>query len=73
VATVVKDEDGSYDVFGTKGGSPVMVEVSKDLKTVEVRTGGPGGIHGWDRQGTQHQAPSTGSSSGSTTSTTSTI
>jgi hypothetical protein len=77
VTTVMKDEDGSYDVFGTKSGSPVRVEVSKDLKTVEVRTGGPGGMHGgWGDQGTQQQAPSTGSSSSSgdsTTSTTSTI
>jgi hypothetical protein len=43
VTSVRKDEDGSYDVFGTKSGSPVRVEVSKDLKTVTVETGGPGG------------------------------
>ncbi|TQJ52105.1 hypothetical protein [Phycicoccus sp. SLBN-51] len=70
VTTVMKDADGSYDVFGTKSGSPVRVEVSKDLKTIEVDTGGPGGMHGGDH-GTQQQAPSTGSSSDSTASTTS--
>lgn len=42
VEQVRKDPDGSYDVLGTKAGSPVMVEVSADLATVEVRTGGPG-------------------------------
>ncbi|MEL4505466.1 hypothetical protein AAEX63_10010 [Luteococcus sp. H138] len=42
VEGVQKDPDGSYDVRGTKAGSRVMVEVSKDLKTVDVRTGGPG-------------------------------
>lgn len=41
VESVQKDPDGSYDVQGTKSGSKVMVEVSKDLKTIEVRTGGP--------------------------------
>ncbi len=34
VTEVRKDPDGSYDVFGTKAGSPVMLEVSKDLKTI---------------------------------------
>ena len=29
VTSVRKDPDGSYDVFGTKAGSPVMLEVSK--------------------------------------------
>ena len=42
VTSVEKDLDGSYDVHGTKAGAEVMVEVSKDLKTIEVRTGGPG-------------------------------
>jgi hypothetical protein len=52
VTTVVADPDGSYDVMGTQDGSPVMVEVSKDLKTIELRTGGPGGHHGFgDRDG----------------------
>ncbi|MCH8611799.1 hypothetical protein [Arsenicicoccus dermatophilus] len=52
VSDVQKDPDGSYDVMGTKAGSPVMVEVSQDLKTVEVRTGGPGGRGG---HGGMHQ------------------
>ncbi len=43
VQDVRKDPDGSYDVFGTKGGAPVMLEVSKDLKTITVNTGGPRG------------------------------
>ena len=48
VTSVVKDDDGSYDAFGTKDGSPVMVQVSADLKTVEVGQGGrgPGGMGG---------------------------
>ncbi|KRE56458.1 hypothetical protein [Phycicoccus sp. Soil748] len=46
VTSARKDEDGSYDVFGTKAGAPVRVEVSKDLKTVTVETGGPGGGRG---------------------------
>src|SRR6478735_4119123 len=43
VKQVLQDPDGSYDVFGTKGGEPVMLEVSKDLATVTERAGGPGG------------------------------
>jgi hypothetical protein len=46
VTSVRKDPDGSYDVLGTKAGEPVFFEVSKDLATVEQRTGGPGGRHG---------------------------
>ena len=42
IERVQKDPDGSYDVLGTKDGTPVMLEVSKDLKTIETRTGGPG-------------------------------
>src|SRR3954453_2620655 len=34
VSEVCKDPDGSYDVFGTKAGNRVLLEVSKDLKTV---------------------------------------
>ncbi len=37
VVAVLQDEDGSYDVMGTQGGAPVRIEVSKDLKTVELR------------------------------------
>ncbi|GAA1750925.1 hypothetical protein [Nostocoides vanveenii] len=54
VAGVQKDEDGSYDAFGTKAGAPVRVQVSADLKTITVETGlgrGPGGMgghHGMD-------------------------
>ncbi len=45
VQRVMADADGSYDVHGTKAdGSRVMVEVSKDLATVEIRTGGMGGF-----------------------------
>lgn len=43
VTSVQKDADGSYDVFGTKSGSNVMLDVSKDLATITTRTGGPGG------------------------------
>lgn len=61
VERVMKDADGSYDVMGTKAGKRVMVEVSKDLKTVEVRTGGPGmGGHGHGGPGGHdghHQRP----------------
>ena len=46
VQGVRKDPDGSYDVFGTKGGAPVMLEVSKDLKTITENTGGHGGPGG---------------------------
>jgi len=46
VTSVRKDPDGSYDVFGTKSGSPVMLEVSKDLKTITVNTHGPGNGRG---------------------------
>ena len=64
VTSVQKDPDGSYDVHGTKAGAPVMVEVSKDLKTIEVRTGGPGGR---DPGTSTPPAPSATSSSTSTT------
>ncbi len=40
VESVQKDEDGSYDVHGTKDGQPVMLEVSADLATITERTGG---------------------------------
>jgi len=42
VTSVRKDPDGSYDVFGTKSGSNVMLEVSKDLKTITTKAHGPG-------------------------------
>ena len=46
VTKVLKDEDGSYDVVGTKAGAPVRFEVSADLKTVTEGRGGPGGRGG---------------------------
>lgn len=54
VTQVRRDPDGSYDVFGTRAGAPVMLQVSKDLKTVSAwgsprdgrRGGGPGGCPG---------------------------
>jgi len=49
VTSVRRDPDGSYDVFGTKAGADVMLEVSKDLKT--ITTGGHGGGHGGGRHG----------------------
>ncbi len=64
VTSARKDADGSYDVFGTKAGNPVMVQVSKDLKTITVDTGGPGG-HGPDGDGPG--APGTGSTGGTGT------
>ena len=42
VIRVMKDDDGSFDVKGTKAGARVHVEVSADLATVDIRTGGPG-------------------------------
>lgn len=51
VTKVEKDSDGSYDVRGTLNGKPVMVEVSKDLKTIEQRRGGPEGKGGPGGQG----------------------
>jgi hypothetical protein len=39
VEAVMKDPDGSYDVMGTRDGSPVMLEVSADLGTISERAG----------------------------------
>ena len=58
VTSVRKDPDGSYDVLGTKSGTQVFYEVSKDLKTITERTGGPGG-----GPGQSDAAPSTSSTS----------
>lgn len=63
VQSVRKDPDGSYDVLGTKGGEQVMVEVSADLKTIEVRTGGPGG-HGGPGGPGGHGGPGRGGQDG---------
>jgi hypothetical protein len=54
VTEVEKDADGSYDVDGTKAGARVRVEVSADLRTVEVRTGGPGWRGGHGPGGPRH-------------------
>ena len=43
VTTVRMDPDGSYDVFGTKAGANVMLEVSKDLKTITAGGAGHNG------------------------------
>jgi len=58
VTSVRKDPDGSYDVFGTRSGAGVMLEVSKDLKTVTADAGGHrgGGRHG----GGDNDSPVTG-------------
>ena len=63
VQRVQKDPDGSYDVIGTKDCNPVMLEVSKDLKTIQTRTGGPGGPGG-----ARDELPAPSSSSSSTSS-----
>ena len=42
VETVLKDEDGSYDVLGKQGGKPVLVQASKDLRTIELHSPGFG-------------------------------
>ena len=66
VTQVMKDEDGSYDAFGTKDGQMVRVEVSADLKTVEVGQGGPGmgrgGMGGHHGGGMPGQSGSSGGS-----------
>ena len=52
VTSVLKDPDGSYDVFGTKAGERVVFEVSADLKTVtEGKGGGRGGMRGTEVTG----------------------
>ena len=66
VTEVVKDEDGSYDAFGTKDGQPVRIEVSADLKTVEIGQGrmgrgGPGmGMPGQGAPGQGQQGSGSG-------------
>ena len=57
VEHVGKGPDGAYHVRGSKAGEPVHVDVSSDLATVEVRTGGPGG-RGPGRPGHAHTAAS---------------
>jgi hypothetical protein len=38
ITTVWKDDDGSFDALGTKAGTQVKFEVSKDLKTITENT-----------------------------------
>ncbi|WP_344613962.1 hypothetical protein [Dactylosporangium salmoneum] len=51
VKRVHKDADGSYDVLGTKDGAKVFYEVSADLKTFTLHTGGPDGGRGHGDKG----------------------
>ncbi len=51
VTKVMKDDDGSFDVMGTKAGAPVHVDVSADLATIDIRTGGPGAGKGMGHGG----------------------
>jgi hypothetical protein len=46
VTSVRKDPDGSYDVLGTKAGTNVFYDVSADLTTFTLNTGGGGSGHG---------------------------
>jgi hypothetical protein len=48
VSSARKDPDGSYDVFGTKAGTQVKYDVSKDLKAFTQDTHQPGGSAGPD-------------------------
>ena len=65
VQSVRKDPDGSYDVLGTKGGEQVMVEVSADLKTIEVRTDSQISGNVMSRKLVQRLAPSSSAASSS--------
>ena len=51
VESVRKDQDGSYDVLGTKAGARVMFDVSADLATITENAGGPGGGGRGDKGG----------------------
>jgi hypothetical protein len=57
VISVRKDPDGSYDVFATKSGTPLMYEVSADLKTI---TEGHAGHRGGSGRGGSADTPVTG-------------
>ncbi|WP_432994723.1 hypothetical protein [Dactylosporangium sp. CA-233914] len=46
VTGVRKDSDGSYDVVGTKDGAKIFYDVSADLKTFTLHTGGGKGGRG---------------------------
>ncbi len=73
VLRAMKDADGSYCAMGTtKAGDRVMVEVSKDLATVEIRVGagrgGPGaGMGGPGWRGGDKNVPTPSQDSSATT------
>lgn len=69
VEKVFKESDGTYHVFGTKSGAHVRVDVSKDLKTVTVKAGKPGGPGGHD--GPRHDGAQSGQTQGGSSSTSS--
>src|SRR3954451_4947278 len=60
VTSVRMDPDGSYDVFGTKSGANVMLEVSKDLNSITTNTGGGGHNGGGHHGGGSNDTPVTG-------------
>jgi hypothetical protein len=64
VTGVRKDPDGSYDVDGTKAGSPVRYDVSADLKTITQDShAGPGHAGGPGQgSGAEGAAPSSSAS-----------
>lgn len=69
VETVYKESDGTYRAFGTKAGAHVRIDVSKDLKTVTVTVGKPGGPGGHD--GPRHDGAPSGQTQGGSGSTSS--
>ena len=69
VEKVYKESDGTYRAFGTKAGAHVRIDVSKDLKTVTVTVGKPGGPGGHD--GPRHDGAPSGQTQGGSGSTSS--
>ena len=69
VEKVYKESDGTYHAFGTKAGAHVRTDVSKDLKTVTVTAGKPGGPGGHD--GPRHDGAPSGQTQGGSGSTSS--
>ena len=69
VEKVYKESDGTYRAFGTKAGAHVRIDVSKDLKTVTVTAGKPGGPGGHD--GPRHDGAPSGQTQGGSGSTSS--
>lgn len=72
VMRVFKEEDGSFDAFGTKDGGMVRIEISSDLKTIEISEMGagrggqmpPGGMGGGPGMGMPGQNGGQGGGSG---------